>query len=109
MQTDLNSLAARRRQKPISEACSVYVHPIHWIIKYLVAANRNNKKILEIGPGLNPFPLATHFIDHISTRPDVINLDICNNKFPFADNEFEFVYARHVLGNPGKVHSAHLA
>jgi len=71
--------------------------PIPSIIRYFVSENKNNKKVLEIGPGSTPFPLSTHFIDHVVTRPNVVNIDICNEKFPFDDNEFDFVYARHVL------------
>jgi hypothetical protein len=71
--------------------------PIPEIINYLVSENKNNKKILEIGPGYSPFPLATHFIDHVLTVPNTIILDVCNEKFPFADKEFDFVYARHIL------------
>ncbi|MBF8263706.1 MAG: methylase involved in ubiquinone/menaquinone biosynthesis [Parachlamydiales bacterium] len=74
-----------------------YGGPIQVVIKYLVLLNKNNKKILEIGPGVTPFPIATHFIDHSITGPNVVNLDICNEKLPFSDNEFDFVYARHVL------------
>lgn len=71
--------------------------PIPMIIRHLVLANKTSKKVLEVGPGISPFPIATHFIDHVQTGPNVVNIDICNEKFPFADNEFDFVYARHVL------------
>ena len=74
-----------------------YYHPIPEIISHLVTANQNHKKILEIGPGRTPFPLATHFVDHIVTGPNVVKFDVCNEKLPYADSTFDFVYARHVL------------
>ena len=74
-----------------------YYFPIKMVLSYLVSENKNCKKVLEIGPGITPFPLATHFIDHVVTGENVINLDVCNMKFPFADDEFDLVYARHIL------------
>ncbi|MES2274226.1 MAG: methyltransferase domain-containing protein, partial [Chlamydiota bacterium] len=74
-----------------------YYAPIPAVITYLVSGIQGSRKILEIGPGRTPFPRATHFIDHICTGPNVVKLDICNERFPFADGEFDFVYARHVL------------
>ncbi len=56
-------------------------------------------KVLEVGPGLKPFPLATHYVDH-RNRDNVKNLtvlDITRDKLPFLDNEFDLVYCRHVL------------
>ena len=74
-----------------------YFEPVESVVRYLSELNKNGKKILEIGPGYRPFPLATHFIDHINLGSNVINLDVCNEKFPFEDDEFDFVYARHIL------------
>jgi hypothetical protein len=74
-----------------------YYRPINEIINYLIEKNKNSKKILEIGPGSVPFPIATHFIDHVQSMPNVILLDICKDILPFEDNAFDFVYARHVL------------
>jgi hypothetical protein len=71
--------------------------PIKEILNYLIKITKDFKKILEIGPGHIPFPVATHFIDHVFIGPNVINLDVCNEKLPFEDNAFEFAYARHVL------------
>jgi ubiquinone/menaquinone biosynthesis C-methylase UbiE len=71
--------------------------PINEIIDYLKSKHLNKKRILEIGPGEIPFPLATYFIDHRPLAPNVIVLDVCNERFPFEDQFFDFVYARHVL------------
>lgn len=69
-----------------------YWSPIPEVVNYLVnyCQEHNYKKILEIGPGHKPFPLATHVVD-----VDTINVD--TDKLPYQDNEFDFVYARHVL------------
>lgn len=41
--------------------------------------------ILEIGPGLQPFPRATHFIDVDPTRPNCRVVDIDREILPFPD------------------------
>jgi predicted SAM-dependent methyltransferase len=74
-----------------------YYYPIPEVISYLVSKNKNAEKILEIGPGSQPFPLATHFIDHKSQSDRVLVLDVSQEKIPFEDHYFDFVYARHVL------------
>jgi SAM-dependent methyltransferase len=74
-----------------------HYQPIKEIIDDLLSKTKDYVKILEIGPGQIPFPGATHFIDHIMVGPNIINIDICNDKFPWEDNFFDFVYCRHVL------------
>ncbi|MDR3358362.1 MAG: class I SAM-dependent methyltransferase [Desulfovibrio sp.] len=69
-----------------------------------------NEKVLDMGSGHIPFPLATHFADialeddsvgrggvafkNVAGKP-VFECDI--EKTPFADKEFDFVYCSHVL------------
>lgn len=53
--------------------------------------------VLEIGPGKNPFPLSTTFIGSNEKINNYIDIDINNNKIPFENNYFDFVYCRHVL------------
>lgn len=70
----------------------------------------SSDKVLDIGSGHIPFPLATHLADisfvddsigraglpfkYLGTRP----VYECNiEKLPFKDNEFDFVYCSHVL------------
>jgi len=58
-------------------------------------------RVLEIGPGLTPFPKATEFVDW-SISPvlqgrKVHVLDINMDRLPFADHEFDFIYCRHTL------------
>lgn len=74
-----------------------YYSPISEILSYLIEKQKNGKRILEIGPGNCPFPLANYFIDHKPWNPNVLVLDVCNERFPFEDQFFDFVYARHVL------------
>ncbi len=74
--------------------------PIQEITDYLVDKYRHCEKILEIGPGKIPFPIATHSIDHVHrTDSSVIQykLNICEDLLPFEDKSFDFVYCRHVL------------
>lgn len=67
-------------------------------------------KVLDLGSGHNPFPLATHLADisttdhsigragaafrHVNGKP-VYECSVENT--PFADKEFDFVYCSHVL------------
>lgn len=55
------------------------------------------KKCLEVGPGKTPFPLSTHFIDLDLVHPNTVAIDIDEEKLPFSDNFFDFVYSRHTL------------
>lgn len=74
--------------------------PIQNIIDYFVDKHRFSMRILEVGPGEIPFPIATHYIDHLD-RPKIkgekIILNICEDTLPFEDKYFDFVYCRHVL------------
>jgi len=78
---------------------------------------KKGDKVLDLGSGADPFPLATHLADlyigkttHRSGGSLVIKNDrpftICNiEKTPFKDKEFDFVYCSHVLehtNNPAK-------
>lgn len=76
-----------------------YYKPIEENIKYLSDMFSGCKKVLEIGPGKQQFPLSTHFVDHINNHnlDNFYMLDITQQKLPFTDNEFDLVYCRHVL------------
>lgn len=66
-----------------------------------------NDKVLDIGSGGFPFPLATHIADlypeETSHRQERLIKDqrpfyVCDiHKLPFKDKEFDFVYCSHVL------------
>lgn len=65
------------------------------------------EKVLDVGSGHNPFPLATHLVDlyegettHRAARikTNGLPLTVCNiEKMPFGDREFDYVYCSHVL------------
>lgn len=73
-------------------------------------------KVLDIGSGHNPFPLATHLADlyegdtthrsHEALKTDDRPFTVCGiEDLPFEDNEFDYVYASHILehvDNPAK-------
>lgn len=54
-------------------------------------------KVLEIGPGICPFPRSTHFVGFNEKLPNVTEVDIDEEKLPFEDKEFDFLYCRHTL------------
>lgn len=85
--------------------------------KFIKFNIKKGDKVLDLGSGADPFPLATHladlYEDETSHRPEgssvvkdkrpFIRCDI--EKTPFKDKEFDFVYCSHVLehvGNPAK-------
>lgn len=54
--------------------------------------------ILEIGPGVTPFPKSNYFIDTFDKNENnYFKIDIDYEKFPFSNNNFDFIYCRHVL------------
>ncbi len=57
----------------------------------------NYKDILEIGPGIIPFSLATKVIGCNERIKNYIDLDIDINKLPFDDKSLDFTYSRHTL------------
>lgn len=58
------------------------------------------ERVLEVGPGINFFPRANVFVD-LDKRADLpgelIYCDICTERLPFGDKEFDLVYCRHTL------------
>lgn len=76
---------------------------------------KKGDKVLDIGSGQHPFPLATHLADFSEKETshragelvkDERPLTICNiESMPFKDKEFDFVFCSHVLEhvkNPAK-------
>lgn len=57
----------------------------------------NYENILEIGPGIQPFPLAKKFVGYNEELDNYISLDIDEQKLPFNDKELDFIYSRHTL------------
>ena len=79
--------------------------PIQSILNNLYRQCDDNKfsLVLEIGPGSTPFAKATHLIDSDSAvtvadpSKSFFVLNICLEKFPFADFFFDFGYSRHTF------------
>jgi len=72
------------------------------IIKALVALcqKRGHTRILEVGPGSVPFPLATEFVgfhESFMDKAGYHDININTTRLPFSDKAFDFLYARHVL------------
>lgn len=75
--------------------------------EYIDFAINKEDKVLDIGSGGYPFPLATHLADFYegdtTHRYELLKKDArpftnCNvEQTPFADKEFDFVYCSHVL------------
>lgn len=77
---------------------------------------KSGQKVLDVGSGGHPFPLATHLVDlyfddnfHrggeklVTDNRDIVKASIEN--LPFKDKEFDFVYCSHLLehvDNPDK-------
>ena len=64
------------------------------------------QKVLDVGPGLTPFPAATHFVDKyrgdhfVEELPDsnfTIHDMTATEASPFSDKFFDFVFCRHML------------
>ena len=76
-----------------------HYEPIKDITDYICKKIPEGAKVLELGPGEHPLPKATHFCGW-SDKEKFDNykvVDFSKDKFPYADKEFDFVYARHVL------------
>lgn len=75
--------------------------------KYIDFPIEEGDKVLDIGSGAYPFPLATHLADLFEGETphraeplvrDHRELRVCNiEELPYGDKEFEFVYCSHVL------------
>lgn len=59
--------------------------------------SKNYTDILEIGPGIIPFPKATRFVGYNESIPNYISVDIDEEPLPFQDKELDFVYSRHTM------------
>jgi len=75
--------------------------------QYIDFQIKEGDKVLDIGSGGCPFPLATHLADFYegktTHRTEELKRDdrpftVCNlERSPFLDNDFDFVYCSHVL------------
>jgi len=67
------------------------------IENYCFNTYKYDNRILEIGPGIKKFSLATDFIGKNEDITNYTDIDIDKERFPFEDQTFNFVYCRHVL------------
>ena len=79
--------------------------PIGDVVALVASRIPADAKVLEIGPGLQLFPKATHVIDaepreylkdHIKPE-NIIAWDVHKAPLPFPDKYFDFIYCRHVI------------
>lgn len=76
----------------------------HWghvqsVIDYIAKLIPPEARVLEVGPGNAPLARANAYVDFVDI-PGLENLtkhDLSNGPLPFADKEFDFVYARHMI------------
>ena len=80
-----------------------YWAPLKSVQEYVknYCIEKKYKKILEVCPGGRPFELSTHFIHGIGNREPASDINLEIDPFPFEDNEFDFVYCRHVVEDLG--------
>lgn len=80
----------------LTEQDKKYWSPLNEVKDYIASLIPDGARVLEIGPGSIPFAKATHFVDW-HTRENSVACDMNFQRLPFADNEFDFIYCRHVL------------
>jgi hypothetical protein len=78
-----------------------YWAPFAPMVEAVARLTASKGRVLEIGPGSEPFPGATVFVDwqnwpNLAGR-EVHVLDINSEPLPFPDQSFDFVYCRHTL------------
>jgi hypothetical protein len=71
------------------------------VLDWLTAVIPADARVLDVGPGTNPFERADMFVDWAKPGdvPDhkFRGVDIHRQRLPFEDKTFDFVYCRHVL------------
>ncbi len=75
--------------------------PLPRVTAWVASRIPPNARVLEVGPGRQPFSRATAFVDwlaHGAVSDDrLVRLDFQKEPLPFDDKAFDFVYCRHVL------------
>lgn len=88
-------------QLKLSEGDTKYWAQLQPVVDWVTSQISDGDKVLEIGPGSSPFPLADTFIgwtdQGLFPKENLVLCDVQKDSLPFADNEFDFVYCRHVL------------
>ena len=74
---------------------------IQEVLDYVEKRAAGCVRVLEVGPGLAYFKLATHFVDNmqaeVNANINVTVADVTKDRLPFEDKYFDFVYCRHTL------------
>ena len=78
-----------------------YWIPIKQNLEYIESLIKEDANVLEIGPGTLPFSKATEFCGWTNEEKSRINkyktVDVSSEILPYKNNEFDFVYCRHVI------------
>jgi hypothetical protein len=88
---------------PFTDSDPRYYHAIPEITAWLAERIPAEAKVLEIGPGLAPFPRADVFVDFDADltkkipQDKLVRCDFASEPLPFEDKSFDFVFCRHVL------------
>lgn len=73
--------------------------PVPQVMGWLDTAIQDGATVLDVGPGHAPFKRATTSVDFVDVPgvPNLVKCDLTNDRLPFADKSFDFVYCRHLL------------
>jgi hypothetical protein len=90
-----------------------YWAPIPEIMNWLTDVRiKSSDRVLDIGPGHNPFARADVAVDFVSEEqlqklwdhlkvqarpPKLVQANVACTRLPFADKEFDFVFCRHTI------------
>ena len=85
----------------LSNADQKYWNPLTPVVDWVMSHISDGDRVLEIGPGDISFPGADTFVGWVDwdavSLENLVQCDIQKDILPFSDNEFDFVYCRHVL------------
>ena len=84
-------------KRKLTESDTKYWSPLQPVVNWVSSRISKNDKVLEIGPGHVPFPLADTFVGWLGSGENFVSCDVQEDTLPFCDNEFDFVYCRHIL------------
>lgn len=74
--------------------------PVPEVLTWLHSIQKKGAKILDVGPGHAPLRWATHAVDFVDVPNAPVKVDKCditNERLPYKDKQFDFVYCRHLL------------
>lgn len=89
-----------------AQSNETYIEHLYWFPNPCVTdllvhfcRSRSLQQVLEVGPGVSPFPLTTTFVGWNETGvvADYVSVNMNRDPLPFENRHFDFVYARHFL------------